>query len=98
MLQTGFFALMLQMTTQGLYCLLVAFCPEFFLDACMCEECAPYFPVTKLLGCSSFGNYLGRVEDAACDNIQEVIYMGGILMWNYATICGGIMYLTFICE
>ena len=99
LLQTGFFALMLQMKTQGLYCLLVAFHPGiFYWCMCVCDECAPSFLVARLLGCSGFGDSLGHVENAASDNIQEVISMGGSLMWNYATVCGGIFDLTFICE
>ena len=65
---------------------------------CVCDECEPSFPVARLLGFSSFNNSLGCVEDTSRDNIQEVISMGGILIWNYATVCGGIIDLTFICE
>ena len=55
----------------------------------MCEECAQFSPVSRLLGYSSFGDSLGRVEDAASDNIQEIISLGGSLMWNDAAVLGG---------
>ena len=55
-------------------------------DACVCEECAPYLPVARLIGRSSFGYSLGFVEDAASDNIQEIISLGGSLMWNDAAV------------
>ena len=55
----------------------------------MCEKFTPSFLVSILLGCSGFGDFLGIVEDAASDNIQEIIYLGGTLMWNDSDVCGG---------
>ena len=40
------------------------------------------FPVARLIGRSSFGDSIGRVEDASSDNIQDMISLGGIFMWN----------------
>ena len=63
----------------------------------MCEECAPYFPVSRLLGSSGFGDSLSHVEDAASNNIQEMTSLCGSLMWNGAAVCGGRMELkTFV--
>ena len=52
----------------------------------MREESAPYLPVARMLGSSSFGDSLGCVEDAASENIQEIISLGGSLMWNDAAV------------
>ena len=52
----------------------------------MCEKCAPSFPFYRLLVHISFGHYLGHVEDDSSDNIQEIISLGGSLMWNDAAI------------
>ena len=68
---------------------------DFFLDACVCEECAPHFPFSRLPGCSGFGDYLGRVEEYTSGNIQEIISLGGSLMRNDSAICGGRMELIF---
>ena len=59
----------------------------------MCEECAPSVPVSRLIGCSGFGFSFGRVNNAASNNIQEVISLGRGLMWNDAAVCGARMYL-----
>ena len=84
--QTDFFALMMRMTTPGLSCI-------FVIDSCVCEECAPSLPVIRLLGRSNLGDSFGRDEDTACENILEIIFLGGILTWNYAAVCGGRMEL-----
>ena len=68
---------------------------DFFLDARVCEECAPYLPVEILLGRSGFGNSLGHVEDAASENIQEIISLVVSLIWNDASVCGGRMELKY---
>ena len=81
---------MLQMETPGLSFILVGLRPGNFLDACVYEECAPSLQSSRLLGRSSFGNAIGRFEDATSENIQERISLGGSLMWNYAAVCGGI--------
>ena len=69
---------------------------EFFRDACVCEECEPSFTVSRLLGISIFGNSLGHDKDAASENIQEIIYLGGILMWNDAAFWGDRMEFKLI--
>ena len=55
----------------------------------MCEEFAPSFLVTIMLGRSAFGNCFGHIEDAASDNIQDIIFLGGGLMLNDADLFGG---------
>ena len=62
----------------------------------MCEECEQYLPVARMFGRSGFGNPLGHVEDEANVNIQEIISLGGSLMWNNAAIYGGRMELIFL--
>ena len=49
-----------------------------------------------MLGISGFGDSFGCVEDAASDNTQEIISLGGSLMWNDAAVCGGRMELIFL--
>ena len=61
----------------------------------MCERFAPSFPVSVILGHSGFGDYFGHVEDAASDNIQEIIFLSISLMWNDAAVYGGRMELNF---
>ena len=46
----------------------------------MCEECAPYIPVSILIGCSVFGGSFVRFDDTDRNNILEVISMGSGLM------------------
>ena len=55
----------------------------------MCEECAPYVPVVRLVGSSGFRDYFGCVYDTHSDNIQKVISLGSGLMCNAAAVCGG---------
>ena len=56
----------------------------------MCKESAPYFPVYRLLIRSGFGDYFGRVDNYASDNIHEEIYLGSGLICNDAAVCGGV--------
>ena len=63
----------------------------------MFEECAPNILVTILLGRSGFGDSVGCVDAAASDDIQEITFMVGCLMWNNAAVCGGRIRLKF-CE
>ena len=49
-----------------------------------------------MLGRSDFGDPLGHVEDAASENVQEIISMGDSLMCNYAAVCGGKMDLNLL--
>ena len=48
------------------------------------------------MGSSGFGDSFGSVDDAASDNIQEVISLGRGLMCNDAVICGGRMDLKIV--
>ena len=69
---------------------------EFFLDACRCEECAPSVLVSRLLCCSEFVDYFIRVNDAASNNIQEVISLVASLMRNDAAVYGGRMNMHIV--
>ena len=55
----------------------------------MFEECATPIPVSRLIGHSGFENDVGSVEADARNDIQEITLLGGCLMWNDATVCGG---------
>ena len=55
----------------------------------MFEECAPPIPVYRLICRSGFGDAVGSVEATSSDNIQEITFPGGCLMWNDAAVCGG---------
>ena len=46
-----------------------------------------------MLGRSVFGDVVGSVEAAASDDIQEITFLGGCLMWNDAAVCGGRIWL-----
>ena len=59
----------------------------------MLEECAPPFPVTRLLGRSGFGNDVGIIEATASDDIQEITFLGSCLMWNNAAVFCGMIWL-----
>ena len=59
----------------------------------MLEECSPRFPVSRLLGCSGFGDAVGSVEADASDDIQEITFLGRCLMWNNAAVCCGKIWL-----
>ena len=55
----------------------------------MFEECAPPIPVSRLIVRSGFVDSVGSVKAAASDDIQEIKFLGGCLMWNDAAVCGG---------
>ena len=55
----------------------------------MLEECAPPFPVDRLIDSSGFGDAVGSVEAAASNEIQEIMFLGSCLMWNDAAVCCG---------
>ena len=55
----------------------------------MDEEFALSVPVAILIGRSGFGDYLYTVKDDARKNIQEVISIYVVLIWNNAIICDG---------
>ena len=59
----------------------------------MFEECATPIPVSRLIGHSGFENDVGSVEADARNDIQEITLLGGCLMWNDATVCGGKIWL-----
>ena len=59
----------------------------------MFEECELPIPVSRLFGCNGFGDAVGSVEATAGDDIQEITFLGGCLMWNDAAICGGMIQL-----
>ena len=61
----------------------------------MLEECAPPIPVARLLSRSGFGDDVGSVEVADSNDIQEITFMGGCLIWNDAAVCGGRIWLKF---
>ena len=63
----------------------------------MFEECALPILVTILLGRSGFGDSVGCVDAAASEDIQEIKFLVGCLMWNDAAVCGGSIRLKF-CE
>ena len=52
----------------------------------MFEECAPHIPVARLLVHSGFGDSVGSVEAATIDDIEEITFLGGCLMWNDANV------------
>ena len=66
---------------------------EFVCNSWMFEKYAPPIPVSRLLGRSGFGDSVGSVEAAAGNDIQEITFLGGFLMWNYAAVCGGRIWL-----
>ena len=62
----------------------------------MFKECEPPIPVARLLGCSGFCDAVVSVKAVACDDIQEITFLGGCLMWNDAAVCGGRIWLKFL--
>ena len=63
----------------------------------MFEEFAPPIPVARLIGRSGFVDAIGSVEAAASDDIQDIMFLGGCLMWNNATVfCGRIWLKKFL--
>ena len=56
------------------------------------------FPVVRLLGCSGFVDSFSRVKNYDSDNKQEIISLGGSLMFNDAAVCGGRMDMICFCE
>ena len=55
----------------------------------MCDKCAPPIPVYRMLVHSGFDDAVVCVEAAACDDIYEIMFVGGCLMWNDAVVCVG---------
>ena len=63
----------------------------------MLEECAPPFPVARLLVHSGFFDAGGSVEDATSTDIQEITFLGRCLVWNDAAVfCGKIWLKMFV--
>ena len=46
-----------------------------------------------MIGCSGFGDAIGSVEADASDDIHEITFLGGCLMWKDAAVCGGRIWL-----
>ena len=63
----------------------------------MFEEYAQLIPVARLLVRSFFGDAVGSVEDAASNDIREIAFLGGCLIWNGADVCGGRIQLNLFC-
>ena len=59
----------------------------------MFEECAPPIPVARMLGRSGFGDAVESVKAVASNDIQEIMFLGGCLIWNDADVCGGRIWL-----
>ena len=57
----------------------------------MCKEYSPYFQVARLIICSDFGDSFDYLKDSYSKNIQEIIFLVGVLNWNDAVVCGGRM-------
>ena len=66
---------------------------EFVCDVIIFEECATHIPVSRLLGLNGFGDAVGCVDDDASNDIQDITFLGGFLMWNDAAVCGGRIWL-----
>ena len=54
----------------------------------MFEECATPIPVARLVGRSGFGSAVRLTKDAVSDDIQDITFLGGCLIWNDAAIYG----------
>ena len=87
--QTGFFALRWRMITQVLSSTIVGSPPVICLQLLNVEECEPPISVSRLIGHSVFGDNVGRIKSVASNDIQEITFMGGCLVWKYAAVCGG---------
>ena len=61
----------------------------------MFKECTPPIPVARLIGCIGFDDAVGSVKAAASNDIQEITFLGGCLMWNDADVYGGRIWLNF---
>ena len=61
----------------------------------MFEEFAPHIPVVRMIGRDGFGDSVECVEAAARDDIQEIKFLGGCLMWNDDAFCGDRIRLNF---
>ena len=56
----------------------------------MCpEESCPYVPVFRLLGLDDHGHSHGRVNTDDNDDIMEIIFLGGCLMWKLSNVYSG---------
>ena len=62
----------------------------------MFEEFAPHIPVARLLFCGGFGDAVGCDKACASNDIHEIKFLGGCLMWNDAAVCGDSILLKFI--
>ena len=55
----------------------------------MYDECAPSLPVSRLIYCSGLGDSFSHVNNAASDNIHEVLSMDSVLICNDTDVYGG---------
>ena len=56
----------------------------------------PSILFTRMLGRSGFGDEVGCVEDYASDDTKEITSLGGFMMYNYAAVCGGKVWLKIV--
>ena len=80
-----------QMTTLGFFVSLWDSVQEFVFDACVCKECSPSVSVARMICGSGFDDYFSYVKYDSSNNIQEIISLVSILIFNDAAICGGRM-------
>ena len=66
---------------------------EFVCDARVCDKCAPYIPVTRLIVRSGFGDDVGCIKAAARNDTQEITSLDSCLIWKNATVCDGRVWL-----
>ena len=56
----------------------------------------PSILFTRMLGRSGFGDEVVCVKDYASDDNQEITSLGGFMMYNYADVCGGKVWLKIV--
>ena len=91
--QTSFFVPTMWRNIGRYYCLPVVVWPWFFFVKYVGKKVVPLVPFSRLLVHSGFGYYFGCVKDDNSNNIQEVISLVIVLIWNYTAVYGGSMVL-----
>ena len=71
---------------------------EFVCDSRVFKECAPHNLVARLLDRSGFGDAVGSVKAASIDDIQEITFLGGCLMWKNAAVYCGRIWLKYFAS
>ena len=66
---------------------------EFVYDCWVFEEWAQPIPVFRLLDFSGFVNAVGSAKATASNDIKEITFLRGCLMWNDTTVCCGRIWL-----